>query len=209
MNETQILEKAYVISIKGSKRRISFHQNTGKHLINGYEFFDAIDTRSTFGKQIGCISSHRALIQMAKDNNLDHITVFEDDATFIPDNSNSLNSLCYLPNYTGLVFLSNFRRDHFRSENYKDNLTVLHGGFTCCHAIQYHKPFYDMYLERYPKDLQELRDKRFSAHNNPRAIDQWMRLLAKDIVIFGLEPRPFLGNWCSKESSRWQNKKGS
>jgi GR25 family glycosyltransferase involved in LPS biosynthesis len=205
--ETENLGKSFVISLKGSRRRKQFHERTGQFLSAGYEFFDAIDTRKVAGggKQFGCILSHRTAIQRAKDEDLDFITVFEDDATFVPKESKSLESLCYLPEDAGLVFLSNFRWGRFRQTEYFENLTKLGGGFTCCHAMQYRKPFYDIFLDRYPGTLEELKAKSFSPRRGDyRAIDRWMNRLPRTMTVWGLEPRPFLGNWCHKEGKKWR-----
>lgn len=120
----KIFMKNYVISLKNAhQRRQHIVQEFGRHGID-FEFFDAItpsqvpllaqkfdiniqNSELTPG-ELACLFSHIALWQKAKDENIQHLVVFEDDVYLGENTKLFLENANWIPNACGLLKIEHF-----------------------------------------------------------------------------------------------------
>lgn len=102
----------------------------------------------------GCFSSFRAIIQKAKEENLENVLILEDDVLFIGDTLNVLEaSIAELSEkdwkmfYLGMAITDEFSDAPLSLAG--DNLLRMQGGL-CHHATAYHHSIYDKVLEGIP-----------------------------------------------------------
>lgn len=142
-------EAIYCINLKKStERRKKFEDQIIKLWIhNKVVFFEAIENKLNW--HIGCMSSNREIIKVAKEQNYGNILVFEDDAEVIYDNliylSRALEELSQKK--WGLFYLwcSFVWEDLPRLERNNNIYRIC--GWRGTHAIAYNKSIYSKFLQ--------------------------------------------------------------
>jgi glycosyl transferase family 25 len=107
--------------------------------------FNAIERQDG---RIGCIKSHIEILKLAKKENLNNVLIFEDDVTFLQENTSDCLStaLSQLPENWTLLYLG--ANIHNSLESYSDNLIRIKNGYST-HAIAYHKSIFDFMINKY------------------------------------------------------------
>lgn len=123
MND-KVFMKIHVISLANAhQRRQHITQEFGKHGVD-FEFFDAItpsqvpllaqkfsiniqNSELTSG-ELACLFSHVSLWQKAKDENIEHLAVFEDDVYLGENTKLFLGNESWIPNACGLLKIEHF-----------------------------------------------------------------------------------------------------
>lgn len=108
----------------------------------------------------GCLSSHRAIIQFAKDNNLKNVMVFEDDFCFLQNPIEVLkkNVEFLSQNSWHLFYLGQTTTSEIVEKPLEvicDGVLRLRGGLTT-HAITYNNLIYDTLLNEIPSNPNDL-----------------------------------------------------
>lgn len=101
---------------------------------------------------LGCSLSHLTLVKYAKDNNLDHILILEDDVTFLNPTLflNSLNK--FLENHKDfdvLLLAGNNMGDYKRIDEFC--VKVTHCQTTTAYLVKSH--YYDILIDNYQKGI--------------------------------------------------------
>ncbi len=113
-----LTDKKYIINLsRRPDRKAHILEQMDKLGFKNYEFFEAIDandikenpTQEHFTKQqLACLRSHLAVIKKAKELNLEHVTIIEDDCVFV-DNFKKLYKQivqAQTPNYWRMFYLA-------------------------------------------------------------------------------------------------------
>jgi glycosyl transferase family 25 len=186
---TEFFDRIYCINLDTRPDRwkyVSAHfRKFGLH--KNVERFSAIDIRSnpkyTASEKLlrdnfsllamcGCLLSHRALIQKARENGLKNVLVLEDDVKFVEDNVRgipaTLDQLSRTPwdiFYLGATYL-------FKTIRISDVLIQVPNGAYATHAIAYNHTIFDEVLETLPDDPQSyLTSEAFEVN----ALDKWLQ----------------------------------
>src|SRR5579871_15007 len=101
---------------------------------------------------IGCALSHRRIIADARQQGLETVLVFEDDAQFSPDAASVLTrTLAELSQRDWqLVYLGGYRSESALQDVPGCHSLKVPGWITCTHAIAYHRSVYHRILEAVP-----------------------------------------------------------
>ena len=138
--------KSYVINLKRRTDRLK-----EINLPFQYEVFEATDGKekfSDFGKMqghIGCLDSHRRLINLAKKDKIETLMVMEDDIEVCEDfNDKLIKVMTELPEDWDLLYLGGWNVGDV--EKYSESLNWAKKVYTT-HAFIVRDKFYDIILE--------------------------------------------------------------
>jgi GR25 family glycosyltransferase involved in LPS biosynthesis len=97
----------------------------------------------------GCLGSHRAIIKKAKEDGLKQVLVFEDDVSFLHDDTALVN----LPESWGLFYLgATIEEKMWMVSNFLFKTDCA----KATHAVAYHHTVYDDILSKVPEDISDL-----------------------------------------------------
>jgi GR25 family glycosyltransferase involved in LPS biosynthesis len=103
--------------------------------------------------EIGCAQSHLEVIQHAKEQQLDNVLVFEDDAVFLDTWKTHIDTvveeLSRLDNTWDMVYFGGELPGTIHKTN-TDQLIPVSGGIYCLHAYAVNARFYDQFLAHDP-----------------------------------------------------------
>ena len=153
--------------------------------------FAAIETPENH--HVGCALSHRAIIRSAKQQRLQNVLIFEDDAIFLDNTLQHLGkSIAELKTRSWNLFYLGGHRWGGNFEKVADCSFLLKAScLTCTHALAYNNTVYDQILEDLPESVEEMEP----WIQDNLAIDQYLRkvvgaLLASPTVASQVELLP-------------------
>jgi GR25 family glycosyltransferase involved in LPS biosynthesis len=102
----------------------------------------------------GCLGSHRAIIKKAKEDGLKQVLVFEDDVSFLHDDTALVNhAIEDLPESWGLFYLgATIEEKMWMVSNFLFKTDCA----KATHAVAYHHTVYDDILSKVPEDISDL-----------------------------------------------------
>jgi hypothetical protein len=139
---------------------------------------------NSFGA-LGCSLSHQALLKYAKNNNLDHILILEDDVTFLNPSLflNNLNQFLRThANFDVLLLAGNNMGDHVRIDDCC--VKVSQCQTTTAYLVKNH--YYDTLIKNYETSINLLQ--LYPNKLDDYAIDQFWKKLQKTHNWFLLTP---------------------
>ena len=138
--------------------------------------FPAIETPACH--HLGCTLSHRRIVQLARDQGLDNVLVFEDDAIFLEGTAwclrQSLAELADRP--WDLLYLGGCRWGQPSPRAAGCEHLEVPDVITCSHALAYHHTVYDQILADLPATVAEMAVWRTAHHT----IDQYLTTSLRD-----------------------------
>lgn len=97
--------------------------------------------------EVGCCLSHKAIVKLAKDRNLNNVLIFEDDCDFLPDWDHKIqavvNDLATV-DWDVLYLGGELNNDAI---SITDNIALATGGVYCCHAYAVNRKFFDRIID--------------------------------------------------------------
>jgi glycosyl transferase family 25 len=134
---------------------------------------------------LGCSLSHLAMLKYAKNKNLDHILILEDDVSFLNPSlflNNLKNFLETHSNFDVLLLAGNNMGDYVRIDDFC--VKVSHCQTTTAYLVKNH--YYDTLIKNYENSINLLQLYPNKIHNF--AIDQFWGILQKTHNWFLLTP---------------------
>lgn len=132
---------------------------------------------------IGCLLSHRLIIEKAKKKWYKNILVFEDDVTFLKSNKKIINSIQKLSENKDWDLFYLWGLFHLQRWSYKKIIPHLWRvtWLWCTHAIAYNKSIFDLFIT-------ELGDKNYSTLlKKYKTYDNWLMKIQDEYVAIAPE----------------------
>ena len=177
MNNINDIKNIFYINLDTRPDRKSFFENQMRMIgINNAKRFNAI--KHNIGA-IGCSSSHLELLKYAKQQNMDHILIMEDDIMFTRPKLFVYylnNFLTKHKNFDVLLIAGNNMGEYTRLDNFCVKISKCQT--TTGYLVKSH--YYDRLIQNYEEGINNL--KQNIGLINKYAIDQhWTRLQLRDI----------------------------
>lgn len=153
-------DKAFYINRKNrTDRREKFERELSKaNLIDWVERYEATDRDDVIFEggrpsksEIACGTSHRRIVEFAREKQLENVLIFEDDACFLENFQEVCSkSLVHLKDLNWDIFYLSCRLFDNPINLINDNLIKI-GSCYCCHAYAINNTVFDKYLKYDPK----------------------------------------------------------